>query len=45
MPSVYVPVKLYVDDILICTIHKASVGGLIQALNSKGIFNISVEEK
>ena len=45
MPSVYIPVKLYVDDILICTVHKASVDGLIQALHSKGIFNVHVEEK
>ena len=45
MPSVYVPVKLYVDGILICTMPKKNVDGLLKALKRKGISNVHVEEK
>lgn len=40
----YKSVKLYVNDVLICTLPMASLEGTLTALRSKGIRNIRVEE-
>ena len=45
MSSVYVPVNVYVDDILLCTMPKKNMDGLLKTLKRKGIFNVHVEEK
>lgn len=42
--ATYKSVKLYVNDVLICTLPHASVEGTLTALRQKGITNIRVEE-
>ena len=40
----YRPVKLYVDDVFMCTLPHDRVEGTINALRKKGIINVRVEE-
>ena len=42
--AIYKSVKLYVNDVLICTLPMARLEGTLTALRSKGIRNIRVEE-
>jgi len=40
----YKSVKLYVNDVLICTLPESNLEGTLTALRQKGIRNIRVEE-
>lgn len=40
----YRPVKLYVDDVLVCTLPHSAVDGTVEALRKQGIINVRVEE-
>lgn len=42
--AIYKSVKLYVNDVLICTLPYASLEGTLTALRQKGIRNVRVEE-
>ena len=37
-------VKLYVNDVLICTLPESNLEGMLTALRQKGYTNIRVEE-
>jgi hypothetical protein len=43
MGSVYIPVEVYVDKILLCTMPKKNVDGLLKTLKRKGIKNVDIK--
>lgn len=42
--AIYKSVKLYVNDVLICTLPYSRLEGTLTALRQKGIRNVRVEE-
>ena len=43
MTHCYIPIKVYVNDILLCTVPKERVEGMLRHLKSKGLDNVTTE--